>query len=1099
MEWHTVSKLSPHMDETAEGYLICRDVPIARTGTQIYWEGEVPPLQGDAGGRVHVERPEDEVFADESVRSFIGKPVVDDHPAEGVGPDNWSDLSIGYVSNPRRGEAPNNDLLLADLIFTTRRGIDAVRKRGKRAISVGYNAAYDQTAPGLGIQKNIFCNHVALVDEGRCGRRCTILDGAPVYDYEGAIAAFADAGEFVESEHPRDDDGKFSETAGGGAAVQVASMKKVGGQLGSNPGGRYEDSTGAQFYVKQSKSESHAKNEILASRLYSAAGSPVLHVHPADLGGGKLGTATRWKGVTPIDRKKPDDRRAAQQHFATHAWLSNWDAVGLEYDNQGRIGGEMHTLDVGGSLLYRAQGGPKGEAFGNKVGEWDTLRHPSNHQAHTVFGEMTPEQLQGSASRVAKVSDATIRKLVDEHGPGTAEQKAALAEKLIARKQDIIGRAGVAAPSQGGPPESPASKPGQPATPPTAPTGAAAWKAALPQPPSYVKAFAGKIQAAVTAHAGEPHELVPTIKQIAASGAHNPNNTSYANKVLKHLAAASTHDAEWFADVDYPADEDIDYRDAWVESEHPRGQPGNAGQFATSAGGGTSISSGLESGGFSTGGHHGWKTSLPEPPTYVKSFGEKIKAAVASHLGEPHELVPKIKEIASGAAHNPNNISYANKVLKHLAAASFMHPGAVGSLSAKKPAKASPVAPTPTPAPAPATAPASGGSEELAALPQPTNPDNGYQKNMLKVASGNAPPLEKAQALSSYINSLKGNISGATEAYGNSLVAALGAQHGTGTSAKPVKVDGPIPHPQSKPQQNIYKLATDPATTPAEKIAAIKANETVQNFPEGFTAKFANEWTSKIAEAYGIPQETPADPTKPTPAPKPAPKPPKPAANAPRPNVHGVAAQTPSNIVTAKPTARTQHAIKTENNAKQPNGTDTAMASQVAPSVDHSFWTTVPQTTKEAIGYYGGSGYTPMNKALRGEAGIDPHWQKKIDAIDEQFFREEAVAKEDVIVRRGEDTPDELIAAWREQLAKGPPPCLYPRSGYTSASMANTPAFGHKSVWFHFVVPKGKPLLGIAGTVGHGENEVLLHHGQQTEIYEIYDAGGKTHVKAILR
>jgi len=1004
MEWHTVSKLSPHMDETAEGYLICRDVPIARTGTQIYWEGEVPPLQGDAGGRVHVERPEHEVFADESVRSFIGKPVVDDHPAEGVGPDNWSDLSIGYVSNPRRGEAPNNDLLLADLIFTTRRGIDAVRKRGKRAISVGYNAAYDQTAPGLGIQKNIFCNHVALVDEGRCGRRCTILDGAPVYDYEGAIAAFADVGEFVESEHPRDDEGKFSETAGGGAAVQVASMKKVGGQLGSNPGGRYEDSTGAQFYVKQSKSESHAKNEILASRLYSAAGSPVLHVHPADLGGGKLGTATRWKGVTPIDRKKPDDRRAAQQHFATHAWLSNWDAVGLEYDNQGRIGGEMHTLDVGGSLLYRAQGGPKGEAFGNKVGEWDTLRHPSNHQAHTVFGEMSPEQLRSSASRVAKVSDATIRKLVDEHGPGTAEQKTALAEKLIARKQDVIKRGG---------------------------------------------------------------------------------------------AAASTHDADWFADIDYPADEDIDYRDAWVEGDHPRGQPGNAGQFATSPGGGTSISSGLPSGGFSTGGHHGWKTSLPEPPTYVKSFGEKIKAAVASHLGEPHELVPKIKEIASGAAHNPNNISYANKVLKHLAAASLMHPGAVGSLSAKKPAKAPTPAATPTPAPAPATAPATGEG-----LPQPTNPENGYQQNMLKVASGNSPPLVKAEALANYIEHLKsgGEISSASETYGNSLVAALGAQHGA--EAKPVKVDGPIPHPESKPQMAIYKLATDPATTPAQKIAAIKANETVQNFPEGFTAKFAKQWTSKIAEAYGIEENPATKPTEPTPAPpKPAPKP----AATTIPNVHHEAGMPATNIVRAQQTTRVKHAITVENRAKQPNGSHTAEAMKIAPSLTPDFWShsSVTSETKQAFHDYAGSGYQSMNGALRetGTVGTPKHIQKKLDLMDEQFLRDASVTTEDVIVRRGEQVSAAVIAKLRAQLAKGPPPCLLPRQGYTSASMANRPAAigANKNTWIHFTVPKGTRMLGIAGLAGHGENEVMLDHGQQTEIYEIWEAGGKTHIKAMVR
>jgi hypothetical protein len=180
MEWHTVSRLSPHMELTDEGYLVVRDVPIARTGTQIYFEHEVPPLQGDAGGRVHVARDASEVFKPASVQSFIGKPICDDHPSEPVGPGNWHELAIGYVSNPRRGTNLNDDLLIADMIFTCQRGIDAV-KGGKRAISVGYNAFYEQTAPGLGRQKDIHCNHVALVDEGRCGGRCTIMDGFTVY------------------------------------------------------------------------------------------------------------------------------------------------------------------------------------------------------------------------------------------------------------------------------------------------------------------------------------------------------------------------------------------------------------------------------------------------------------------------------------------------------------------------------------------------------------------------------------------------------------------------------------------------------------------------------------------------------------------------------------------------------------------------------------------------------------------------------------------------------------------------------------------------------------------------------------------------------
>jgi 8-oxo-dGTP pyrophosphatase MutT (NUDIX family) len=226
-------------------------------------------------------------------------------------------------------------------------------------------------------------------------------------------------------------------------ALDLSKMKKVGKQLGSNPGGQYEDEHGKKYYVKLSKSEAHAKNEILASKLYEAAKAPILAVKPVDLGDGKLGTATEWKKVTPINQHDPAQRKAAQEHFAAHAWLANWDAAGLDYDNQGLVDGKMTTLDPGGSLLFRAQGGPKGEAFGKSVGEWHTLRNSSNKQAHRIYGEASPETLRKSAQQVGAVSDDKIRSLVDEYGPGTDSQKKSLADKLIARRDDLMQKAGV--------------------------------------------------------------------------------------------------------------------------------------------------------------------------------------------------------------------------------------------------------------------------------------------------------------------------------------------------------------------------------------------------------------------------------------------------------------------------------------------------------------------------------------------------------------------------------------------------------------------------------------------------------------------------------
>jgi hypothetical protein len=181
MDWNTVARLSPHMDQTRDGYVVVRDVTVARTGTQIYWGWELPGVEPDATGTVHVLRDAADVFEPESLRSFNGQPITDGHPDAGmVGPDNWSGLSLGYGANARRGTPPNDDVVVADLILTTRKGLDLVRA-GRRAISIGYTADYQQAAPGVGRQTNIRANHIALVDEGRCGVRCVIQDGRTVY------------------------------------------------------------------------------------------------------------------------------------------------------------------------------------------------------------------------------------------------------------------------------------------------------------------------------------------------------------------------------------------------------------------------------------------------------------------------------------------------------------------------------------------------------------------------------------------------------------------------------------------------------------------------------------------------------------------------------------------------------------------------------------------------------------------------------------------------------------------------------------------------------------------------------------------------------
>lgn len=169
----TVEHLSPHMEKTSEGYLLCRDVPISRVGEFEYSGLEVGiPSKG---GRVLMTRTADELFRPETIQSFNAKPVVIGH-ARFADPENWKDITVGIVQNVRRGQGDQADELLADLLLTDRKGIDLVESGRLREVSCGYDASPVDDGDGKGHQVGIVGNHVALVEKARCGRACKIRD-----------------------------------------------------------------------------------------------------------------------------------------------------------------------------------------------------------------------------------------------------------------------------------------------------------------------------------------------------------------------------------------------------------------------------------------------------------------------------------------------------------------------------------------------------------------------------------------------------------------------------------------------------------------------------------------------------------------------------------------------------------------------------------------------------------------------------------------------------------------------------------------------------------------------------------------------------------
>lgn len=163
--------ISPNQLETGEGFLICRNVPIARTGMQEYRGREVGL---DTDEIIEVWRPESEVFDPAAMASFEGKPVTNDHPTELVTPDNVARYEMGHIQNVRRGSGEFADFLLGDLHIHDAELINAVRN-GKRQISCGYECEYIEEDGKL-YQSHIRGNHVAVVDEGRAGAKAAIMD-----------------------------------------------------------------------------------------------------------------------------------------------------------------------------------------------------------------------------------------------------------------------------------------------------------------------------------------------------------------------------------------------------------------------------------------------------------------------------------------------------------------------------------------------------------------------------------------------------------------------------------------------------------------------------------------------------------------------------------------------------------------------------------------------------------------------------------------------------------------------------------------------------------------------------------------------------------
>ena len=197
-------------------------------------------------------------------------------------------------------------------------------------------------------------------------------------------------------------------------------------QAGSNKGGYVvNNSTGELFYSKIG-SASQSQTEVLASKLYKAAGIDVPELTLYKDASGNTGLLSKYiPELSPV--MTPE--KGLARGFGMDALLANWDAVCS--NNAVTDGSTIYRIDVGGTFDFRAQGGKK--AYTSIVDEVTTLIDPKYNQVSSnLFSSMTREDLIDSLQRVADLSDDDIIKILQEQGMTKYQ------DVLLKRKQFMV-------------------------------------------------------------------------------------------------------------------------------------------------------------------------------------------------------------------------------------------------------------------------------------------------------------------------------------------------------------------------------------------------------------------------------------------------------------------------------------------------------------------------------------------------------------------------------------------------------------------------------------------------------------------------------------
>ncbi len=242
----------------------------------------------------------------------------------------------------------------------------------------------------------------------RIGYKPPLLEYKPSKDDEGVTVG--------ERENPPLDFENLN-----GAPLKEEDFQITGEKLGSNDGNvAVHTASGDKFYIKKPANKDWAISEMIASHiLRRILGERAPLVRPLFKNGEFVGIASKWKEGKPLTmeevKKVSENNPQAFKNFMetsmVHAWLGNRDFAApgnLIID----VNGNIHSIDMGGSLKFRSMGEMKTDWAPDRINEIIDFLGGKNPDISKHLVNMQVEHLENAIRKIFQISNEEIEGIV---------------------------------------------------------------------------------------------------------------------------------------------------------------------------------------------------------------------------------------------------------------------------------------------------------------------------------------------------------------------------------------------------------------------------------------------------------------------------------------------------------------------------------------------------------------------------------------------------------------------------------------------------------------------------------------------------------------